>query len=292
MEVVYKLWESSWADDAVKLDAKNKIFTDPSRVRTIDHKGEYYPSVPGPHICEPSLQRSPVIFQAGSSGPGMAFAAKHAEVIFIASHKASDAKKKVDQARDSAKAAGRDPASLKILALLLPVIAKTDEEAKAKYEDYVKHGSEEGALALFGGWTGMDLAPYGPDEELRAVEGNAIKSAVENFAKQSPGVEKWNKSAVANLVKLGGLGPVLVGSPTSVADQLKEWVEEAGVDGFNLAYALTPSSAQDIVELLVPELQKRGNMWSDYPQADNKNLKARTHTGVEVSVKERKRIWV
>lgn len=174
-----------------------------------------------------------------------------------------------------------------ILSLLFPIlfpltqIAKTDEEAKAKYEDYVKHGSEEGALALFGGWTGMDLAPYGPDEELRAVEGNAIKSAVENFAKQSPGVEKWNKSAVANLVKLGGLGPVLVGSPTSVADQLKEWVEEAGVDGFNLAYALTPSSAQDIVELLVPELQKRGNMWSDYPQADNKNLKARTHTGVE-----------
>lgn len=108
----------------------------------------------------------------------------------------------------------------------------------------------------------MDLSPYGPDEELRAVEGgNAMKSAVENFAKQAPDVKLWNKSAVANLVKLGGLGPVLVGSPTSVADQLKEWVEVAGVDGFNFAYALTPSSAEDIVGLLVPELQKRGNVW-------------------------------
>lgn len=67
MEVVYKLWESSWADDAVKLDIENRVFSDPKRVRTIDHKGEYYPSVPGPHICEPSLQRSPVIFQAVSN---------------------------------------------------------------------------------------------------------------------------------------------------------------------------------------------------------------------------------
>lgn len=76
MDVVFKLWESSWADDAVQHDVKKPLYTRPDRVRTIDHKGQYYPSVPGPHICEPSLQRTPVIFQAGSSGPGMAFAGK------------------------------------------------------------------------------------------------------------------------------------------------------------------------------------------------------------------------
>jgi hypothetical protein len=122
-------------------------------------------------------------------------------------------------------------------------------------------------LALFGGWTGIDLGPYGEDEELRNLpEGNAIKSAVEGFAKQDPSVQKWTKRSVANLVKLGGLGPVIVGSASSVADQFESWVNDAGVDGFNMAYATSPGTFVDVVDLLMPELVKRGHVWSDYPQ--------------------------
>lgn len=266
MDVVYKLWESSWADDAVVHDAGKPIYTRPERVREINHKGKYFESVPGPHICEPSAQRTPVIYQAGSSGPGMAFAAKHAEVIFIAAHKPEVAKKRVDAARQGAEAAGRDPASLKVLALVCPIIGKTDAEAEEKYQDYLKHGSDEGALALFGGWTGIDLSTYSEDEELRATESNAIKSAVENFATQDPTVPKWNKKAVANKIKLGGLGPTIVGGPESIADQLQAWVDNAGVDGFNLAYTLAPGTFQDFVELVVPILEKRGVVWNNYPQ--------------------------
>ncbi|CAD6890873.1 unnamed protein product [Tilletia controversa] len=266
MDVVYKLWESSWADDAVVLDRESKVYSRPERVREINHEGTFYPSVPGPHICEPSLQRTPVIFQAGSSGPGMAFAAKHAEVIFIGAHKPELAKKRVDQARAGAKEAGRDPASLKVLALLCPIIGKTDEEAQKKFDEYYKLASAEGALALFGGWTGMDLAPYGDDEELRVVESNAIKSAVESFASQAPAVGKWTKLQVADQLKIGGLGPYLVGSAETIADQLEAWVRDAGVDGFNFAYTITPGSFNDLVDLLVPELQKRGHVWGDYQQ--------------------------
>lgn len=96
-------------------------------------------------------------------------------------------------------------------------------------------------------------------------EGNAIKSAVEGFARQDPNVQKWTKREVANLIKLGGLGPILVGSPTTVADQLESWVNDAGVDGFNFAYAAFPSTFIEVVDLLVPELQKRGHVWPDYP---------------------------
>lgn len=276
MDVVYKLWESSWADDAVAHDLTKKlgphgtsseaIYTRPDRVRQIDHKGTYFESVPGPHICEPSPQRTPVIYQAGSSGPGMDFAAKHAEVIFIAAHKPTVAKKRVDTARAGAKKAGRDPASLKILALLCPIIGKTDEEAQQKYDEYLRHGSKEGALALFGGWTGIDLSQYGEDEELRAIESNAIKSAVENFATQDPSVPKWTKSAIADKIKLGGLGPTIVGGPESIADQLEEWMRDSGVDGFNLAYTIAPGTFQDFIELVVPVLKQRGRVWSDYPQ--------------------------
>ncbi|KAJ9480332.1 Xenobiotic compound monooxygenase [Pseudozyma hubeiensis] len=266
MDVVYKLWESSWADDAVIHDASKPTYTRPERVRQINHKGKYFESVPGPHICEPTPQRSPVIYQAGSSGPGMAFASKHAEVIFIAAHKPEVAKKRVEAARQGAAAAGRDPASLKVLALLCPIIGKTDEEAQQKYDEHLKYGSDEGALALFGGWTGIDLSTYGEDEELRAIESNAIKSAVENFATQDPTVPKWNKRAVANKIKLGGLGPTIVGGPESIADQLQSWVDDAGVDGFNLAYTLAPGTFEDFVTLVVPILKKRGVVWSDYPK--------------------------
>jgi hypothetical protein len=96
-------------------------------------------------------------------------------------------------------------------------------------------------------------------------EGNAIKSAVEGFAKQDPNVQKWTKREVANLIKLGGLGPIVVGSVKSVADQLESWIDNAGVDGFNFAYATSPGSFIDIVELLVPELEKRGHTWPEYP---------------------------
>ncbi|PWN87492.1 Nitrilotriacetate monooxygenase component A/pristinamycin IIA synthase subunit A [Acaromyces ingoldii] len=265
MDVVYKLWESSWADDAVVQDIKKPLYTRPERVRDINHKGKYFESVPGPHICEPSLQRTPVIFQAGSSGPGLAFAGKHAEVIFVAAHRPDVARSRVEAARNAAKEAGRNPAELKVLALLCPIIAETDELAEKKHKELFAHGSDEGALALFGGWTGIDLGPYGEDEELRNLpEGNAIKSAVEGFARQDPSVQKWTKRAVADLIKLGGLGPIVVGSPASVADQLESWIKDAGCDGFNFAYATSPGTFIEIVDLLVPELQKRGHVWPDY----------------------------
>ncbi|KAI9801776.1 MAG: hypothetical protein M1825_003148 [Sarcosagium campestre] len=263
LEVMYKLWESSWRDDAVVLDRDRGVYTEPSRVREINHVGKHF-SVPGPHICQPSPQRTPVILQAGTSSAGKNFAAKHAEAIFVAGHSPSVVAKNTKEIRALAKGFGRNPQNIKFLAMICPVLGRTEEEARQKFEEYASFGSIEGALALFGGWTGINLAEYGDDEELRHVQSNAIRSAVEAWSKSTPGVAKWTKHTVAQHIIIGGLGATVVGTASHVADEFERWVSEADVDGFNIAYALFPSSFDDVIELLLPELRSRGLYWDGY----------------------------
>lgn len=226
--------------------------------------GKHY-TVPGPHICQPSPQRTPLIMQAGTSKAGKAFAARHAEAIFVGGHSPSVVKQNIADIRALARSDfGRDGSAIKFLAMLAPIIADTHEEAVAKHAEFVSYGSEDGALALFGGWTGIDLSKYGDDEELRHVESNAIRSAVEAWSKSAPGVPKWTKHTVANHIKVGGLGATVVGTAEEVADEMERWVEEADIDGFNLSYALMPETFVDVVERLLPVLRKRGLFWDDY----------------------------
>lgn len=198
MQVVYKLWNSSWRSDAVKLDAKAGIYSDPTLVREINHEGKYF-KVPGPHVCQPSPQRTPVIMQAGTSKAGRAFAARHAEAIFVSTHSPAGVKDAVADVRAQMAANGRDPGSLKVLAKFCPILGRTQEEAEAKYRDLVQYGDYEGALALFGGWTGVDMAPYSEDEELKYVKSNAIQGYIRNLIKTAPDVNggKWTKKTLA-----------------------------------------------------------------------------------------------
>lgn len=120
-------------------------------------------------------------------------------------------------------------------------------------------------MALISGWTGIDFSQFRPDEPLRHVHTNAIQSAVETFSTADPDTI-WTPQALADWVGIGGFGPLFVGSPETVADLLQEWVEDTDVDGFNLAYALTHETFIDAVELLVPELQRRGVYKTEYAQ--------------------------
>lgn len=231
---MYKLLESSWRDDAVVLDRKKGVYTVPDRVREINHEGKYF-SVPGPHICQPSPQRTPLILQAGTSKAGKRFAAQNAEAIFVSAHAPEVCAKNIAEIREIASSQfGRDGKNIKVLSLVTLIIGRTEEEAQAKLADYRKYASLEGALALFCGWTGIDLGKYEDDEELRLVESNAVRSTVEGYARFSPGTSKWTKHTVAEHVSIGGNGPILVGTPSQVADGLQAWVDEADVDGFNI----------------------------------------------------------
>ncbi|KAK3317532.1 luciferase-like domain-containing protein [Cercophora scortea] len=264
MKVMYKLFQSSWRDDAVQLDRASGIYTSPSLVREINHKGKFF-DVPGPAIVQPSPQRTPLLLQAGTSRAGKIFAAQHAEAIFVSAHAPQVCAKSIAEVRQLARDQfGRDPRKIKVLALVTPILGRTEEEAQAKLKDFRQYASLEGALALFGGWTGMDLDRYGDEEELRQVESNAVRSTVEAYARFSPANAKWTKHTVAEHVSIGGNGPIFVGTAAQVADGLETWVEETDADGFNFAYALFPQSFKDIIELLLPELRKRGLFWDDY----------------------------
>ena len=262
LEVCFKLWEGSWEEDAVVLDKEKGVYADPDKVHDIQHEGKYY-KVPGAHLTEPSPQRTPVIYQAGASTKGVAFAGANAECVFIGPPTIEAAKQSVQKIREEAQKAGRERDDVKILTLLTPIVGKTEEEAWVKYEDYKSHISHEGALALFGGWTGIDLSGYDPDQELEYVENDAIRSAVENFTKITPG-RKTTVRDIKEFVGIGGLGPFTVGSPVQIADTLERWVDEAGVDGFNIAYAVTPGTFEDFIELVVPILQERGLVRTEY----------------------------
>ena len=234
VKVIYKLLESSWRDDAVALDREIGVYTHPDRVREINHQGKYF-NVPGPHICQPSPQRTPLILQAGASKQGKIFAAQNAEAIFVSAHAPQVCKKNIAEIRELAKTQfGRGPTNIKVLALVTPILGRTEEEARAKFAEYKKYASLEGALSLFCGWTGIDLGKYGDEEELRQVESNAVRSTVEGYAKFSPATSKWTKHTIAEHISIGGNGPVLCGTPVQVADSLQAWVDEADVDGFNL----------------------------------------------------------
>lgn len=258
LEVCYKLWEYSWDEDAVVRDAELGVYTHPDRIRDIAHKGRHF-DVPGVFLSEPSPQRTPVIFQAGASPRGRAFAARHGEGVFINAVSPQATRKVVDDIRAKAVAEGRDPHSVKVYILLTAITAATDEEARAKYEDLLAHSSYEGALALYGGWSGLDLSELAPDEPLEYVDTDAVRSALAIFSTADPS-RTWTPNQVARYLGVGGIGPVVVGSPATVADELERWVAEADIDGFNLAYATTPGTFEDFVELVVPELRERGRV--------------------------------
>ncbi len=254
VEVLYKLFEGSWEDGAVIRDRERGIFADPSKVHQIRHKGRYF-EVPGYHLCEPSPQRTPVLFQAGASGAGKAFAAHHAECVFVSTPTRAVLKQYVHDVRTQAAAAGRDPRKLKVYNLVTLIVDETDAKAQAKFEEYQRYVSRDGALVLLSGWSGIDFGQYAPTELVRQVETNAIISVVEHLAN---GDKAWSIDELARWSGVGGLGPVFVGSPSTVADILQQWVEETDVDGFNLAYAVAHESFADVVHYLVPELQRRG----------------------------------
>ena len=119
-----------------------------------------------------------------------------------------------------------------------------------------------GALALIGGWSGMDLSQLDPDQPLEYIETNAIRTFFHSFTEADP-KRNWTVRDVAQYVGIGGGGPVLVGAPEQIADDLEDWID-AGVDGFNLAYATLPGTFADFVDGVVPVLQRRGRMQSEY----------------------------
>jgi alkanesulfonate monooxygenase SsuD/methylene tetrahydromethanopterin reductase-like flavin-dependent oxidoreductase (luciferase family) len=165
--------------------------------------------------------------------------------------------------RAAVRAAGRDGDDLKIYAQALIITAPTAAEAHARHEEYKRYIDIEAALALLSGWTGVDFSKFPLDATIEYIDSDAGRSALASFSAADPN-RKWTVREAAEFIGLGGRGPVLVGDPQQIADQLENWQDETGIDGFNLAYALSQESMRDVVDLIVPELQQRGRYRTEY----------------------------
>jgi FMN-dependent oxidoreductase (nitrilotriacetate monooxygenase family) len=262
MDVVYKLWESSWDDDAVVDDEAGGVFVDPSRVHPIGHAGRYF-QVPGIALSEPSAQRTPALYQAGTSAAGKAFAARHAEGVFLSTYSPELARAMVRDVRALAREAGRDPDSLKFLAIATVIVAETEDEARAKHADYASYASVEGSLARYSALMQIDFSTLDPDLPLQYAETEGIRGVVDAFTRRDP-TRRWTPREIGEFVAVSGGGPLFVGSPPQIADELERWMDQAEIDGFNIADPVPPVTLRDFVDLVVPELQRRGRVWARY----------------------------
>ncbi|QDP41641.1 LLM class flavin-dependent oxidoreductase [Radiobacillus deserti] len=262
LEVTYKLWEASWGDDAVLEDREAGVLVEPSKVHPIDHQGTYF-SVQGPHLCEPSPQRTPVLYQAGTSEKGREFAAKHAECVFVGGPTPAKIKELIEDIKKRGETYGRNPDHIKAFTFLNVVVAPTTEEAETKFAEIQRYWSPEAAKAQYGGSSGYDLSEYENKEEVFTYKHTEHGQSRAAYLTKHLGNQLKVKDVLERFESLDR-HTILVGNPVEVADAIEIQFKESGVDGFNLAHLVTPGSLEDFVELVVPELQRRGIYKTEY----------------------------
>jgi alkanesulfonate monooxygenase len=254
-DVVTGLWDS-WADDAFVRDVEQGIFFDPAKMHVLDHKGKYL-SVRGPLPIARPVQGWPVIVQAGASDAGRQLAAETAEAVFTAQSDLDAGRQFYADVKGRMEKAGRNRDHMKILPACFVVVGDSVEEAKAKrdkLDSLVNYANAIGSLSIA---LGHDASKFDPDRPLPEIpESNASKSGREraiNLARRE------NLTVRQLAQRLGGYsGLAMVGTPKTIADQMEEWLETEGSDGFTLMFPYLPGGLDDFVERVVPELQQRG----------------------------------
>ena len=201
-----------------------------------------------------------MLFQAGASAKGLAFATHHAEAIFIGGGEKSAIKRQVETIRQLAKAQGRNPNDIKVLMGITVVTDKRHDLAQAKLAEYEGYASSEAGLAHYSSSVGIDLSQYADDEVIAYQQTNSIASVNQRFRQQV------TKAQLIAEHRLGGRYPLIVGDGREVAEALITWVDETGIDGFNVTRTVTPESYEDFIQYVIPELQRRGRFKTEYKQ--------------------------
>jgi len=258
MEAVYKLWEGSWEDGAVLADKENGVFADPSKVNKIHHRGARY-SIEGPHLAIPSPQRTPFLFQAGSSTRGKAFAAANAEATFLFAPHTDYVRKQVGQIRALEAEAGRSPGDVKVFAGLSFVVGSTEEEARRKEAEYDEYLDPHAIIAHIGGGIGVDLGGLDLDTPLGELQTEGARGVLEAAIAAVPG----GKPTIGDLARYRAKAQQIAGTPERIVDELERW-QDAGMDGVNVMNQILPGSYTDFIEGILPELRRRGLAQTEY----------------------------
>lgn len=252
MDVTYKLWEGSWDDGAFVQDRQRGLHGDPRLVHRIDHVGTHY-RVEGPHLVAPSPQRTPLLFQAGSSPAGMRFAATHAEAQFLLAPTPAAAGQAISSMRALLTACGRAPSDIKFFQGLSFVIGSTDEEVARKDRALDEAIDQEAMITHLGGVMGIDLEVDALDQPISELETEGARSLLD-----------WVRAAIPDRVAtvrdiglLASRSSRVSGTPESIAERLSQW-QAAGIDGINVINATIPGSYTEFIGEVMPVLRARG----------------------------------
>jgi len=254
-DVVTGLWDS-WADDAFIRDAENGIYFDPAKLHVLDHKGAYF-KVRGPVNIARPVQGWPVIVQAGASDAGRQLAAETAEAVFTAQSDLAAGRAFYADVKGRMEKLGRARDDLKIMPACFVVVGDTIEEARekrARLDSLVHYANAIGSLSIA---LGHDASKFDPDGPLPEIpESNASKSGRDRAIALA---RKENLTVRQLAQRLGGYsGLAMVGTPTSIADEMEEWLTTDACDGFTIMFPYLPGGLDDFVDRVVPELQRRG----------------------------------
>lgn len=267
LDVVTGLW-SSWADDAFLRDKASGVYFDPDKLQVLNHRGEFF-KVQGPLNVARSPQGQPVIVQAGSSEPGQDLAARTAEVIFTAQPTLAAAQAFYASVKGRLTGYGRHPDDLKVMPGIFPVVARTQAEADEKYGQLQDLVDPKVGLALLSGMAGgVDLSGYPLDGPVPAdlPETNGGRSRQRLLLDLAAREDLTIRQLYLRIAGARGHWTV-VGTPESIVDQMEDWFLNAGADGFNVMPPHLPGGLDDFVELIIPELRRRGLFRSEYEGA-------------------------
>ena len=290
VDVVKKLWYSI-DEEALIIDKESGRYYDLNKVNEVNHNGKFF-KLKGTLDSPSTPQGHPVIVQAGSSEAGKELAAKTAEVIFTAWQTLEDAQAFYRDVKGRLAKYGRDPEDLKILPGAFIVVAETEEEAIAKHQQLNNYITPEVGLNYLSTFTGVDLSSYDfegpiPDFSGQQIDGTNpnIRSGIVKGIVEKKGLttlrELYNNIAGARGHR------EIIGTPTQVADQLQEWFENDAADGFNIMAPTFPQGLNDIVELVIPELQRRGLFKTEYEGTtlrENLGLKRPTNPFIQQKI--------
>ena len=258
VDLCLNLWEGGWDDDAVERTSAS--YADPAKVRPTVHAGTHF-STHGTFAVAPTPQRTPVLFQAGTSARGRAFAARNAECVFIQGQSIAQAAKVVAEIRAEAVRAGRDPAAIKVISGTTVTVARTAMEAAERRAELEAQYTLEDAAVMFAGFTGVNLVgvdPALPLTEIGGLSSNQGQTLIDRYVKDGEPVPTVGE--VLGRFRLTALrGFQITGTPEQVADELEAIVEGTGLDGFMLEPTFGgPGAFTDFIDLVLPLLRDRG----------------------------------
>jgi FMN-dependent oxidoreductase (nitrilotriacetate monooxygenase family) len=263
VEVVKGLWDS-WEGDALVHDKASGIFFDQSKLHVLYHKGRHF-KVRGPLTIARTPQGRPILVQAGASEQGLEIAARSADVVYSASHTLEAAREYYANLKGRLAKYGRGWDELKVMPGITYFIGRTQAEAQAKLDQLDALVAPELGLSYLYGQMG-DLSEYPVDGPVPEPKDPRVRS----MARMGLELARRENLTIRQLysrIAAGFGGRVLVGTPERIVDDMEEWVAAGAADGFNICPPVLPVGLDDFVELVLPELRRRGMFRSEYEGA-------------------------